>query len=179
MSGSNHRLTEHSFLELDKGQPESFFIERCGLFEATGYSNLESFSSGPLPKAKRGEMWVVGYFAVAHYRNVSTNTYLHLRAYAYRQLGTSSSPLADDGLLQTSTSHDRPKQRLVTIMIFGHKSDLKNHLSAKHTTFSHKVIARGAYDQIPEPMPTRQNEASSERDPPPKPGGSEVGDRQS
>jgi len=65
-------------------------------------------------------------------------------------------------------------------MIFGHKSDLKNHLSPKHTTFSHKVIARGAHDQIPEPMPTRENEASSERDPPQtKPGGLEVVDRQS
>jgi hypothetical protein len=64
-------------------------------------------------------------------------------------------------------------------MIFGHKSDLKNHLSPKHTTFSHKVIARGASDQILDPMPTPQNETSPERDPPPKAGGAEVVHRQS
>jgi hypothetical protein len=32
-------------------------------------------------------------------------------------------------------------------MIFGHKSDLKNHLSAKHPTWAHKVMAKPARDQ--------------------------------
>ncbi len=64
-------------------------------------------------------------------------------------------------------------------MIFGHKSDLKTHLSPKHATFSHKVIARSAYDQTPGPIPMRQNETSPERDPPQKVRGSEVVDRES
>lgn len=59
-------------------------------------------------------------------------------------------------------------------MIFGNKSDLKNHLSAKHSTFSHKFMARGTNDQIVET--TRQEELPPERDPPPKTEGSEVVD---
>jgi hypothetical protein len=58
-------------------------------------------------------------------------------------------------------------------MIFGNKSDLKNHLSAKHPTFSHKVMARGTYDQSVEPM--HQKERSPEKDPPPKTEAPEVG----
>lgn len=36
-------------------------------------------------------------------------------------------------------------------MLSGKKSDLKRHLSAKHPTFAHKVMARGAKDQIAGP----------------------------
>jgi hypothetical protein len=60
------------------------------------------------------------------------------------QLGTYSSPIADDGLLQTSASHDRPKQRLETIMIFGNKSDVRKHFSSKHSMFSHKLFVEDA-----------------------------------
>jgi hypothetical protein len=52
-------------------------------------------------------------------------------------------------------------------MIFGHKSDLKNHLSAKHPTWAHKVMAKPARDQA---FKTDiQRESLPERDPPPKP----------
>jgi hypothetical protein len=54
-------------------------------------------------------------------------------------------------------------------MFSGKKSDLKNHLSAKHPTFTHKVMARGAKDQIVET--TRQEKSPAERDVPPKPEG--------
>jgi hypothetical protein len=79
---------------------------------------------------------------------------------------TSFSPLADDGLLLTSTSHERPKHGLETIMLVAKKSDLKNHLSAKHTTFSHKVIAKPANGQAS--ATDRQTAPFPERDPPPK-----------
>jgi hypothetical protein len=80
--------------------------------------------------------------------------------------GFSSSPLADDGLLQTSTSHDRPRQRLETIMIFGNKSDVKNHLSTKHSLYAHRLFVDDAHDRVTEPL--RNEEHSSERSPPPK-----------
>ena len=80
--------------------------------------------------------------------------------------GFSSSPLADDGLLQTSTSHDRPRQRLETIMFFGNKSDVKNHLSTKHSLFAHRLFVDDARDGISKPL--RNEESSSERSPPPK-----------
>ena len=51
-------------------------------------------------------------------------------------------------------------------MFSGKKSDLKNHLSAKHPTFTHKVMACGAKDQIAET--TRQEKSPPERDLPPK-----------
>jgi len=57
-------------------------------------------------------------------------------------------------------------------MFSGKKSDLKNHLSAKHPTFTHKVVARGAKDQMVET--TRQEKSLPERDVPPKPEGREV-----
>jgi hypothetical protein len=78
----------------------------------------------------------------------------------------SFSPLADDGLLLTSTSHERPKHRLETIMLVAKKSDLKNHLSPKHITFSHKVIAKPANAQASATY--GQRATFPERDPPPK-----------
>jgi len=51
-------------------------------------------------------------------------------------------------------------------MLSAKKSDLKNHLSAKHPTFTHKVMARGAHGQIPET--TGQEKSPPERDLPPK-----------
>jgi hypothetical protein len=57
-------------------------------------------------------------------------------------------------------------------MLSGKKSDLKNHLSTKHPTFTHKVMARGAKDPIADA--TRQEKSSPERDLPPKSGGREV-----
>ena len=90
----------------------------------------------------------------------------------FLSVGISSSPLADDGLLLTSTSHARPKHGLETIMLVPKKSDLKNHLSPKHTTFSHKVIAKPAHDQAS--GTDLQRKASPERDPPPKATESEV-----
>jgi hypothetical protein len=80
--------------------------------------------------------------------------------------GFSSSPLADDGLLQTSTSHDRPRQRLETIMIFGNKSDVKNHLSTKHSPFAHRLFVDNAPDRLVTPL--RDEEHSAERPPPAK-----------
>jgi hypothetical protein len=79
-------------------------------------------------------------------------------------VGTASSPLADDGLLLTSTSHERPKHGLETTMLVAKKSDLKNHLSAKHTTFSHKIIAKPAHD--PPHDTDLQRTTPPERDPP-------------
>jgi hypothetical protein len=97
---------------------------------------------------------------------VSWNTYLNLRAYAYRQFGTYSSPLADDGLLQTSASHDRPKQRLETIMIFGNKSDVKKHFSSKHSMFSHRLFVDDAPNKTTGQV--RSEEQSREQSPPAK-----------
>jgi len=51
-------------------------------------------------------------------------------------------------------------------MIFGKKSDLKNHLSAKHPTVSHKVMARASHDHTFET--NIQRESLPERDVPPK-----------
>jgi hypothetical protein len=48
-------------------------------------------------------------------------------------------------------------------MIFGNKSDLKNHLSAKHPTFSHKVMARGTYDQSVDPMHQKERSPKKTR----------------
>jgi hypothetical protein len=57
-------------------------------------------------------------------------------------------------------------------MLSAKKSDLKNHLSAKHPTFTHKVMARGAKDQLAEMM--RREKSPPERDLPPKSEGREV-----
>jgi len=57
-------------------------------------------------------------------------------------------------------------------MLSAKKSDLKNHLSTKHPTFTHKVMARGAAGQIAET--TRQEKSPPERDVPPKSEGREV-----
>jgi hypothetical protein len=51
-------------------------------------------------------------------------------------------------------------------MIFGKKSDLKNHLSVKKPTWSHKVMARSAHEQNLEME--GGEESPPERDPPPK-----------
>ena len=51
-------------------------------------------------------------------------------------------------------------------MLFGTKSDLKNHLSAKHPTFSHKLMARATHDKAFET--DIQRKSLPERDPPPK-----------
>jgi len=102
---------------------------------------------------------------------------LHRKSVYLPAVGTSSSPLADDGLLLTSTSHARPKHGLETIMLFGTKSDLKNHLSAKHPTFSHKVMAKATRDHAFET--DLQMKSLPERDPPPKAEGREVVDSQS
>ena len=77
----------------------------------------------------------------------------------------SSSPLADDGLLLTSTSHDRPKHGLETIMIFGNnKSDVKNHLSPKHSLFTHRLFVEDAPKKLARQL--RDEEYSAERSPP-------------
>jgi hypothetical protein len=57
-------------------------------------------------------------------------------------------------------------------MLSAKKSDLKNHLSAKLPTFTHKVMARGAKDQTAEA--TRREKSPPERDLPPKSDGREV-----
>ena len=49
-------------------------------------------------------------------------------------------------------------------MIFGKKSDLKNHLSVKKPTWSHKVMAHGPHEQNLEME--RQEESPPERDRP-------------
>jgi hypothetical protein len=51
-------------------------------------------------------------------------------------------------------------------MIFGKKSDLKNHLSLKHPTFTQKVIVRAAHEQTTE-MET-EREMSPDRDTAPR-----------
>jgi hypothetical protein len=51
-------------------------------------------------------------------------------------------------------------------MIFGKKSDLKNHLSVKRPTWSHKVTARGAHEEDLEME--RQEESPPKMDAPPK-----------
>jgi hypothetical protein len=65
-------------------------------------------------------------------------------------------------MLQTSNFNERPKHRLETIMLFTKKSDLKNHLSAKHSTFVHKVIAKPIHAQPAATDP--QKTMSPERD---------------
>jgi hypothetical protein len=51
-------------------------------------------------------------------------------------------------------------------MIFGKKSDLKNHLSLKKSTWSHKMVVRSPHEQN---FDTERQEAPPpERDPPPK-----------
>ena len=57
-------------------------------------------------------------------------------------------------------------------MLFGTKSDLKNHLSTKHPTFSHKVMAKATRDQAFQT--DIQMKSLPERDPPPKLEGREV-----
>jgi hypothetical protein len=49
-------------------------------------------------------------------------------------------------------------------MIFGKNSDLKNHLSAKKPTWTHKVMVRSPHEQSSEMA--RKEESPSERDPP-------------
>jgi hypothetical protein len=51
-------------------------------------------------------------------------------------------------------------------MLSGKKSDLKNHLSAKHPTWAHKVIAKPTHDRTFDT--DLQRRSSPERDPPPK-----------
>jgi hypothetical protein len=51
-------------------------------------------------------------------------------------------------------------------MLVAKKSDLKNHLSPKHITFSHKVIAKPANAQASATY--GQRATFPERDPPPK-----------
>jgi hypothetical protein len=77
----------------------------------------------------------------------------------------SSSPLADDGLLQTSASHNRPKQRLETIMIFGRQTDLHKQLSSKRPLFSHRMVEDDRQNKIVEPV---QDEQMRLGDPPTK-----------
>jgi hypothetical protein len=51
-------------------------------------------------------------------------------------------------------------------MIFGKKPDLKNHLSVKKSTFTHKVMARSAHEQN---LDMERHEGSPlKRDPPSK-----------
>jgi hypothetical protein len=50
-------------------------------------------------------------------------------------------------------------------MIFGKKSDLKNHLSGKRPTWSHKVMAHGAHEENLEME--RREESPPEKDPSP------------
>jgi hypothetical protein len=75
----------------------------------------------------------------------------------------SSSPLADDGLLQTSDSHNQPAKRLETIMRFGHQSDVHKHLSPKRLLFSDKITENDMRNRIVEPV---QNEQMRLSDPP-------------
>jgi hypothetical protein len=56
-------------------------------------------------------------------------------------------------------------ERLETIMIFGKKSDLKTHLSAKRPTWSHKVVVHNPLEHKMEM--DRRDELPPERDPPP------------
>jgi hypothetical protein len=51
-------------------------------------------------------------------------------------------------------------------MLFGKKSDLKNHLSAKRPTWSHKVTGHSTHEQNLEME--RLEESPPERDPAPK-----------
>jgi hypothetical protein len=51
-------------------------------------------------------------------------------------------------------------------MLFGKKSDLKNHLSSKHPTWAHKVVAKPTHNQAFER--DMQRKLLPERDPPPK-----------
>src|ERR1017187_1693897 len=84
----------------------------------------------------------------------------------------SSSPLADDGLLQTSASHNQPtSKRLETIMSFGHQSEVHKHLFAKRPLFSHTMVEDNAHTIIVEPtqderfrfreLPTKNEEPTS------------------
>jgi hypothetical protein len=74
--------------------------------------------------------------------------------------------VAGDDLLQTEPLTKDQSERLETIMLFGKKSDLKNHLSAKRPTFSHKVMAHGAHEQNVETE--RKEQSLPEKDSPPK-----------
>lgn len=49
-------------------------------------------------------------------------------------------------------------------MIFGKKSDLKNHLSVKKPTWTHKVMMHNPQEQSSDMA--RKEESPSERDPP-------------
>jgi hypothetical protein len=49
-------------------------------------------------------------------------------------------------------------------MLSGKKSDLKNHLSTKHPTWSHKIMVHGAHEQNSEMG--RHDESPPERVPP-------------
>ena len=51
-------------------------------------------------------------------------------------------------------------------MLTTRKSDLKNHLSAKHSTYAHKVIAKPIHAQAATTDPPKT--MSPERDPQPK-----------
>jgi hypothetical protein len=57
-------------------------------------------------------------------------------------------------------------------MFSGKKSDLKNHLSAKHPTWAHKVMARRTHEQTggiechQEPLPERDPPLRAERSQP-------------
>ena len=62
-------------------------------------------------------------------------------------------------------------------MLSGKKSDLKNHLSAKHPTWAHKVMAKPAHERPGEME--RQKGPSPEGDPPPKAQGPEIAHLQS
>jgi hypothetical protein len=69
------------------------------------------------------------------------------------------------GYRRKPPTQDQSK-RLETIMIFGKKSDLKNHLTTKKQTWSHKVVTKGALDQSFQT--DLQKRTSPDRDPPPK-----------
>jgi hypothetical protein len=51
-------------------------------------------------------------------------------------------------------------------MLSPKKSDLKNHLSTKHSTWAHKVVAKPTHDETFETELHKR--PSPERDPPPK-----------
>jgi hypothetical protein len=51
-------------------------------------------------------------------------------------------------------------------MIFGNKSDVKNHLSTKHSLFAHKPFVDEANDSVTRPL--RDEDHSNDRSPPPR-----------
>jgi hypothetical protein len=67
-------------------------------------------------------------------------------------------------VLQAKPLTQDQSERLETIMIFGKKSDLKNHLSVKKPTWTHKVMVHSPHEQSSEM--TRNEDLPSERDPP-------------